>query len=277
MNRNPVVIGVKENQPTALRFAADAALARGVDLHVVHCLEPLIAGDIVLPVDDHLQTAAQATLDSAKDLIDFFEAAPAVTYEISIGSPTAILGEAADKASLVVVGRDEADWAARLLTDKVAERLAKHAHVPVAIVPEWSQTHHTGTGVCVALDGRSPASGPLEFAFIEASRQRRKKLHVIHVPSVSVSLDEMDEVRAEMSEILAGWSEEFPGVEVTRRLVFDETDEGCLDATRDAAMFVLGRETHAGIKGLFGHPILAEIVRRTQCPSVVVPNDWKDD
>jgi hypothetical protein len=84
-------------------------------------------------------------------------------------------------------------------------------------------------------------------------------------------------VRAEVSEVLAGWGEEFPDVEVTRRLVFDDTDEGCLAAAREAALFVLGRETHAGIKGLFGHPILTEIARHTRGPSVVVPNDWKDD
>jgi nucleotide-binding universal stress UspA family protein len=161
MSRNPVVIGVKEEQPTALRFAAEAALARGVDLHVIHCVEPLIAGDIVLPVDDSGQTAGQEILDSAKTVLDSLDSPPAATYELSIGTSVGILGDAADKASLLVLGTDEDDWGDRLFTDKVTERVAKHAHVPVAIVPEYSRTHHVGTGVYVALDGRSPATGPL--------------------------------------------------------------------------------------------------------------------
>jgi hypothetical protein len=38
---HPVVIGIKEHQPTALQFAADAALARESDLSVVHSVEPV--------------------------------------------------------------------------------------------------------------------------------------------------------------------------------------------------------------------------------------------
>jgi hypothetical protein len=86
----------------------------------------------------------------------------------------------------------------------------------------------------------------------------------------------MNAIRADVSEALAGWSELYPDVQVTRRLVFDETDEGCLDATKDAALFVLGRATHPGINGIFGHPVITQIARRTHCPSVVVPNDWQD-
>jgi nucleotide-binding universal stress UspA family protein len=273
---HPVVIGIKEHQPTALQFAADAALAREADLYVVHSVEPVIAGDVVLPVDEGSQAAGQQLLDQAKAFIDALDPAPHAEYTFASGPPVAVLERAAAAASMVVVGTDEPDWAARFFTDKVTERLAKHVDVPVAIVPEWSRTHHVGQGVYVALDGRSPAPGPLRFAFTEANRQRRKKLRVLHAPSARASFDGMNEVRAEMSEILAGWGEEFPDVDVTRRLVFDETDEGCLNASKDADLLVIGRADNAGMIGIFGHPILTQIARRTQCPSVVVPNDWKE-
>lgn len=276
MNSNPVVIGVKEEQPTALRFAAEAAMTRGVDLHVIHCIEPLIAGDVVLPVDERGQAEGQAVLDSAEAAIRSFDGAPATTYELSIGAPIGILDDASEKASLLVVGTDEDDWAARLFTDRVTECLAKYVEVPVAIVPEWSRTHHAGTGVYVALDSRSPATGPLRYAFAEANRQPRKVLHVIHAPSAGTPMDEMNDVRREMFEILAGWCDEFPDVDVRSRLVFDETDQACLDATKEAGLFVLGRATRTGIHGILGHPVITEIARRTRCPSVVVPNDWKD-
>lgn len=273
MDRNPVVVGIKDEQPTAVKFAAEAALARGVDLRVIHCLEPLIAGDLVLPVDEPWQAAGQVTLDSAKALIDGLDDEPATTYELNIGSPVGILDEAAEKASLLVLGTDEDDWGARLFTDKVTERLAKHVDIPVAIVPERARTHHVGKGVYVAVDARSAATGPLRFAFTEANRHGKAKLHVLHALPAGTPIDEMNEIRAEVSEALAGWSEEFPDVEVIRRLVFDDTDEGCVAASRDAALLVLGRATHS----LFGHPIITEIARHARGPSVVVPNEWKDE
>lgn len=277
MNTNPVVVGVKDEQPTALKFAAEAALARGVELHVIHCVEPLIAGDLVLPVDETWQAAGQVTLDSAKALIDELDDEPATTYELSIGAPVGILGDAAEKASLLVVGTDEDDWGARLFTDKVTERLAKHVDIPVAIVPERARTHHVGKGVYVAVDGRGPATGPLRFAFTEASRHRKSKLHVIHALPAGTSTDEMNAIRADVSEALAGWSEEFPDVEVVRRLVFDDTDDGCVAASKEAALLVLGRATHNGLGSLFGHPVITEMARHTRGPSVVVPNEWKDE
>ena len=276
MNTDPVVVGVVDKQPSALRFAAEAALARDVDLHVVYAIEPLIAGDIVMSRDEIGQAAGQAVLDEAKATLDTLEVTPPTTYELGFGSPAGVLSEAAEKASMIVVGTDEAKWIDRVGTDRVTERLAKHADVPVAIVPERSRTHHTGTGVYVAVDGRSPAAGPVQFAFTEADRQRRKKLHVIHALPPGTSVDEMNAIRADVSEALAGWSELYPDVQVTRRLVFDDSDEGCLDATNDAALFVLGRAAHPGLSGIFGHPVITQIARRTRCPSVVVPNDWKD-
>jgi nucleotide-binding universal stress UspA family protein len=276
MNTNPVVIGVQGEQPTALRFAAEAALARGVDLHVVHAVEVLVAGDLPAPVNETWEASGQAALDAAKEFVDALESSPSTTYELSVGSPVGVLGDAAEKASLVVLGTDEADWGARLLTEKVTERMAKHADVPVAIVPEWTQTHHAGEGVYVAVDGRSPAAGPLRYAFTEASRQHKKTLHVIHALPAGTSVDVMNAMRADVSEALAGWSEEFPDVVVSRRLVFDDTDDACVETTKDAALLVLGRATHTGLRSIFGHPVIAEIARRAQCPSVVVPNDWKD-
>lgn len=277
MDRSPVVVGVKAEQPTALRFAADAATARGVDLHVIHCLEPLIAGDVVLPVDEPGQAAGQQVLETAKALIGSLDRSPAATYELSIGAPFGILSEAAEKASLVVLGTDEADWGARLFTDKVTERLAKQAEIPVAIVPERSSTHPVGKGIYVALDGRGPATGPLRFAFTEASRRRKSKLHVIHALSAGTPIAEMNDIRAELSEILAGWNEEFPDVQVIRRLVFADTDPGLVATTADASLLVLGRATHRRFGGLFGHPVITEIARHTRGASVVVPNDWKDE
>ena len=38
MNKHPVVVGVKDQQPSAVQFAVEAAKARGVGLRVVHSI-----------------------------------------------------------------------------------------------------------------------------------------------------------------------------------------------------------------------------------------------
>ena len=77
--------------------------------------------------------------------------------------------------------------------------------------------------------------------------------------------------KIDVSEVLAGWPEEFPAVTVKHRFFFDDADEGCVRLSEEASLLVLGRrETH-----VYGHPVLAEVAKRVHCPCVVVPEDWK--
>lgn len=275
MTTGPVVVAVKETQPAALAFGAEAAKARGVALRVVHCVVPLTE-EHDPTVDDILWLGAgQQVLDVANETIG--RIAPELTAEFVLepGAPGQGLLAEAGNACMVVVGTDAKEWTERLHGGHVAEHLAKHSPVPLAIVPERSLSQTRTGAIVVAIDAHTPARGPLGFAFREASRSTNE-LHVVHVAPPGVMYGETTALRAQIAEILAGWTEQYPDVEVTRELLFDEPGEGSLRAGRTAEVLVLGRHRKSKIRGPFGHPVLTQIARKAICPCVVVPDEWSD-
>ncbi len=272
MNKHPVVVGVKDQQPSAVQFAVEAAKARGVGLRVVHCVDRLVTGDIVAAASAAWRTAGQEILDSAHQLIAEDPSPPEAEYDLTAGSPRDVLKDAAETAALVVVGTDPVGRMDRLFSGKVTEYLAKHSPAPVAIIPE-SSWQSSGGGVFVALDARSLATGPLRFAFGEASR-RDNLLYVVHVVPEDTARNDAEAVRAEIAEVLAGWSSEYPDVRVTHRLLFEDADDGCLRASAEADLLVLGRFKVPAIPGRPAHPVLTQTARRAHCPTIVLPDAW---
>jgi nucleotide-binding universal stress UspA family protein len=275
----PIVVGVDDKQPSALRFALEEATVHDRPIRVVHCVEPLITGDVIVPAataDDTWRAAGQEILDAAKAFIDADPPAHPTTYELAAGAPTGVLLDEADYAALIVVGTDSAGWADRLFGGHVAEHLAKRSPAPVAIVPERSWPTPLTGGVYVALDTGELATKVLKFAFKEASH-RGNELHVIHALPTGTDIDEVTEERARIAIQLSGWSEKYPDVNVTRRIVFDESDEGCLRATEEAELLILGRSVGPRIPVPWSHPVLTKIARRAHCPCVVVPSTRHDD
>ena len=272
MTKHPVVVGVKDRQPTAVRFAVEAATARGVGVRVVHCVSPLVAGDLAFATDAAWRAVGQQVMDAAHEVIAGAGSPPEAEYDLSVGSPRDVLQDAASSAALVVVGTDPVGRMDRLFSGKVSEFLAKNSPAPVAIIPE-STWQSTGGGVFDALDAKTLARGPLRFAFDEASR-RGDRLYAVHVVAPETARDDAEAIRAEIAEVMAGWSSEYPDVRVTHRLLFEDADDGCLRASAEADLLVLGRFNDPGSRGLSAHPVLTQIARRAHCPVVVVPDAW---
>jgi nucleotide-binding universal stress UspA family protein len=195
---------------------------------------------------------------------------PGVELEIADGRPFQTLRAAAEHSAMLVVGVDTAYWAGPLSGGSVTERLITRSNVPVAVVPERSFPGELSGPIFVAIDTRSPAAGPLRFAFMEADRTTHE-LHVAHIiPTLDMFYGSQSHKIA-VSEVLAGWCEEFPDVTVKHRFFFDDADDGCIRASEEASLLVLGhRKSH-----VFGHPVLAEIAKRVHCPCVVVPDEWE--
>lgn len=271
MNRPIVLAGIKEKQPTALRFAADAANARRGKLRVLHSLDVRLAGDFVSGPHDYWRAAGESVLEDAKDVVRELNPRPPADYALDIRPPFQMLSEEAVSAALVVVGVDAPGWFGQLFGGSVTQRLTAHVSAPVAVVPERPWPGEATGPVFVAIDARSPATGPLRFAFSEASR-RASPLHVAHVIPAEDIYHRSASHNAAVSEILAGWREEFPDVRITHRFFFDEAGEGCVRVSEEASVLVLGRRRTQ----ILGHPVLAQIASRTHCPTVVVADDWKE-
>lgn len=276
MNQNVVVIGVKEKQPTALRFAAQAAVDRGTNLRIVHCLDIRTAADFVsVPHNafppESWRSAGEAVIEEARAFVKELDLCPGVELAVAEGRPFPTLRDEAAYASLLVVGVDEAAWFGPLFGGSVTDRLISHAACPVAVVPEQAWPDEATGPIFVAIDARTPAAGPLRFAFEQADRSSHE-LHVAHViPEQDMFRGRSHSHKIDLSEVLAGWSEEYPDVTVKRRFFFDEAAEGCVRVSEEARLLVVGRRKTQ----IVGHPVLTEIARRVHCPCVVVPDEWK--
>jgi nucleotide-binding universal stress UspA family protein len=274
MTVKPIVVGLKEKQPTALRFATEMAIAHNVGVRVIHCLDIRSAGDFVSMPHDSWRAAGAAILEDAGRIIDDVHPHPTTEYRLDSGLPFYTLRDESDNATMVVVGIDSAGRKQGVFGGTVTDRLAAHSPVPVAIVPERSWPHDPSGTVVVAVDARTPAPGPLGFAFAEASR-RNAELQAVHVVPVTDMFGDTLPHRVGLSEALAGWAEEFPDVKVSRRFLFDDADEGCVRVTDEADLLILGRGPTTVMNQLLGHPVLSEITTRAHCPCVVVPDDWE--
>jgi len=269
-----VVVGLKEKQPTALRFAAEMALEHNVGLRVVHCLDIRSAGDFVSMPHNSWRAAGAAILEDARHIIDDVHPHPTTEYRLDSGLPYYTLREESEVATMVVVGVDAVGRRHDLFGGTVTERLTTQSPVPLAVVPERSWPNDSSGTVFVAMDGRTPATGSIRFAFAEASR-RNAELHALQVvPTDDVFGDTLPH-RLGVSEALADWSEEFPDVNVIQRFLFDDADDGCVRATEEADLLILGRGPTTVMSQLLGHPVLSELISRTHCPYVVVPDDWE--
>ncbi|HEX4430050.1 MAG TPA: universal stress protein [Frankiaceae bacterium] len=137
----PVVVGIDGSPQSlaALHWAAEHARCRAVPLHVIHVWP--IAETQPAEVDDLFEVTAQrdrhrreieALVDRAVDP----RQRPDVTVHFLDGSPVAVLLEAAEDASLLVVGSRGQGGIARLLLGSTSAACLLHAPSNVAVVPQ---------------------------------------------------------------------------------------------------------------------------------------------
>lgn len=269
---HPVVVGVADDQAAVLRYAAAEAERRRVPLRVVHCWSMTELGaEFVVQSDSTtiMRTEAQRVLDLARSVVT--EAVPTleVAYVGEYGAPAAVLVQEARAATALIIGANDQPWFERFLDGELSPHLARVAACPVVVVPDH---HPTGTGdggVVVAIDGRTDAAGPLRYGFEQADL-RGAVLHVIYAPPSGTWNDELGLYRITEAEIVAGWQEQFPGVEVLRSISSGGAAEACIEATAHAGLLVLGRPHGHSPFGLI-RPVARAVLRNAECPVVVVP------
>jgi nucleotide-binding universal stress UspA family protein len=137
----PVVVGIdgSPESVTALRWAAEHARCRRLPLEVIHAWS--ISDTEALRVDDLFQVAESRDRDrrQIEDLlgrsIDAGQRAD-VTLRLLDGNPVGVLLEAAERASLLVVGSRGQGGITRLLLGSTSAACLQHASCNVAVVPQ---------------------------------------------------------------------------------------------------------------------------------------------
>jgi nucleotide-binding universal stress UspA family protein len=272
-----IVVGIVDKQPSVLRFAAREARLSGAGLQVVNAVGPAVEVAAVYPelgILQSLRDVGQHVLDDARkfvtDELDISDA----EFILTDGVPTEVLMHAAADARMLVVGADDVPWYDRLLRAKVAGHLAMHARCPVVVVPEVEYPHAWGGGVVVTIDGTTSAQGPLRFAFEQADA-RHGVLHVLHAVPPGTLPSDVADLRANMSEVLAGWRDMFPDVVVMDEFAVGDPTDVVSRATNGAELVVVGRPHGRAMPFALLRPLAADVLRRANSPVAVVPADYR--
>lgn len=139
-----VVVGI-DDQPAsrlALRWAYDAALARGAELEAVHAV-PIVqpVGPEMAPTVelDVLEASGRALLaEVVQDALGEGATDVHVHQVVVVGTPCTVLCERSAGAAMLVVGRDRS-WLRRLLPGATSRLCVRHAPCPVVVVAEGSK------------------------------------------------------------------------------------------------------------------------------------------
>ena len=126
------------------------------------------------------------------------------------------------------------------------------------------------------------------WAFAEASR-RGARLQAVHTwwwDEANASLaaaggradgsQVVESHRLTVAEMLAGWRDDYPDVDVTVTLVRGRAGSALVQESRTAQLLVVGRRGLGGFPGLLLGSVGSHLIHHAHCPVVVVPSPRTD-
>ncbi|MBC7633597.1 universal stress protein [Aeromicrobium sp.] len=275
-SHQPVVVGVSDKQPTAVRYAVAEAGRLRTSLRVVHCYElPAQAAEFYIGTDmlDSMRISGESVLDDAREVVEGESSAIEVEYVLAHGVPDQVLRAESAEAGSMILGADDVPWFDRMLGSEVSSFIARKAKCPVVIVPERGVRSADTGGVVVTIDGDTSAAGPLRYGFEQADA-RGEKLVVLHVAPTATLPQDFEDHQANVAEVVAGWQELYPGVQVLRSTTTGDPVEISIASTADASLVVIGRPHGHTVPFATARPVAMQVLREAQCPVAIVPADY---
>ena len=271
-----VVVGVDGSQESfrAVDWAVSYARDNALDVRVVHAYGG--AGGVALTLELAAQSAATghveparellaAAVDHARSLVDALGPdghQVQVEGVLHLGAAAGALREESRRASVVVVGSRGHGGLTGLLRGSVAVPGSAHAACPVVVVRGAVPRELSADApVVVGVDGSGEALAAVGFAMAEAQRHRCPLVAVlawdelwIGAPELQAPVPTVAELPEEavrmVSETLAGWTEEYPDVRVTRVVERGRAAPVMLREAVGARLVVVGSRGRGGFGGL---------------------------
>ncbi|MBF6542419.1 universal stress protein [Nocardia brasiliensis] len=279
----PVVVGIDGSSPAdeALRWAAVDAAHHDAPLHIVFAVGA--RADFGPGVDfrridhDEYLAACTTTLAAARR---FATAAAEAVDELVVdtfmveASPIPALLDRSKDARLLVVGAHGAGAFRRGLLGSVSTALARHAHCPVAIVPEperYSARRVRGP-VVVGVDGSPCSTRAVEIAFDEAFRRKVPVRAVLTWSEFHRYLPDAEmqtEATALLSEALAGYADRYPDLVIERVIVKDQPANRLLVEGEQAQLIVVGSHGRGGFAGMTLGSVSQAVLHAADCPIII--------
>lgn len=275
-----VVVGVAgtPSSEQAVRWAADAAQARGATLVVVHALGLPVSG-FESVWDDAVGAGVQRMLAHEVEVATQDHPGLTVRTEIDLETPGRALTRRSDAARLLVVGTRRTTAAHRVYSGSFAYQVVAGSHCPVAVVPPSLRVPENR--VVVGVDGSRDSVAAVAAAAQEADRAGAS-LQVVHAwqePAVLASVGWVppelpsavqDEERVVLGESTAGLGEMYPDLEVERTLVQADAAAALLATCATARLVVVGSHGRGGVARMLLGSVSHALVLHAPCPVLVV-------
>jgi len=279
-----VVVGV-DGSDSALRavwWAADEAARRRAPLRLVTVFGWTDDVTVGLPrlgtryrdiLFDQSRRALETAVSTARERQPELE----LSQELRIGYPIGTLADEARRAQLLVVGDRGLGRVEGVLVGSVGVALAAHAQCPVVVV-RGPEPDDPMSPIVVGVDDTPVSEAAIAFAF-QAAADRGVPLIAVHTwwdtfldqsPAVLFRDEEQVYAQEQLAERLAGWSEKYPQVEVSRVVTRDRPAHLLLEQSRDAQLVVVGSRGHGEFAGLVLGSVSNALVHKAGCPVAVV-------
>ena len=283
-----IVVGVdgSESSTRALQWAIKQAVAEHRPLtlvHTTHGVTPAFTDAAVVDVGaarSAIDAEGQKVLDEARLKIEWAAPDLEVHQVFDLADPREVLLQLSETAAMVVVGSRGRGRVKSLLLGSVSVALVRHAHCPVVVIRP-GVVGAVRNGVVLGVDP-APGSRPvLEFAYRQAS------LHDLPLTILDCVLDvqsgttgaylvpeettDLDGERLAVAEAVAGMSEKYPEVRVSRQLIKGTPQEALVHAGDRMDLVVVGAHQGSRLSQAFFGSVSVGVVERATCPVAVVP------
>src|SRR5664279_999136 len=285
--QSPIVVGVDDSPATesALRWAVEEALTRRADLRLIGAYSWVVAYGrspmySEFPETDPEQPryVAERVIAEAITQVAALDPTVAVHGQAIDGDPRRVLIEESARAALLVLGSRQRHALGSSLLGSVSAGVAARASCPTVVLRGPTAPPSQNSSVIVGVDGTDAAQVLLEFAFDHASRHHRP-LRVVWCwrPDLVASKmwraepTEPEPLEMWLSEVLAGWREKHPDVDVHGAVVHDRPVAGLVAESASQHLLVVGSRGHNALAGTLLGSVSQGVLHHASCPVAIVP------
>ena len=261
-----------ENRPLTLVHAAHLAA-------VGEAISAGAAGEDARHVLDELAVTGRGLLTTTTEQLRRAHPEVEVHEVYSRQDPRELLLACTAEAAMTVLGSRGRGPVKSLLLGSVSLAVSRYAHGPVVIV-RGSDPDTAHGGVVVDVDGSADSLPAIEFAY-RAAATRDLPLTALHTYWDAARRDSeehtatddqpgLDDVRALLSQSVAGMREKYPEVRDRLTLQHGFRDQQLVRASSTAALIVVGTRPRSRLD-LLHASVAATVVELAHCDVAVVP------